>query len=78
MTSPLSELYPLIEERQAYLPMDLNNLEGSEEDDDSDESVVESLDSTHQLYTRRDKRCDVLSSFDESRTPSEYKRDIVD
>lgn len=78
VTSRLSELYPFIEERHASLPTDLNNVEGDYEDDDSDEPGVEELDSSHQFNTRMDNLCDILSSFDEGRTPSEYKRDLVD
>ena len=62
VTSRLSELYPLIEERHVSLPMSLNNVEGDDEEE----------------LTKIDTLCDILSSFDEGRTPSEYKRDVVD
>ena len=78
VTSRLSELYPLIEERHASLPMDLNNVEGDDDFDDFDEPALDYLDSSHQLNTRIDNLCDILSSFDEIRTPSEYKHDTVD
>lgn len=78
VTSRLSELYPLIEERHASLPVDLNNVEGDADFDDFDEPAVDYLDSSHQLNIRVDNLCDILSSFDEGRTPSEYKRDVVD
>ena len=78
VTSRLSGLYPFIEERHASLPRDLNTVGGDEEDDDLGEPVVEDIDSSHQLDTRIDNLCDILSSFDKGRTPSEYKRDVVD
>ena len=68
MTSRLSELYPLIEERHASLPKDLNQIAGDDEVDESDEPEVEELDIL----------CDILSSFDGNRTPSEFKHDFVD
>lgn len=58
--------------------MDLNNVEGDDDFADFDEPALDYLDSSHQLNTRIDNLCDILSSFDETRTPSEYKRDIVD
>ncbi len=64
VTSRLSELYPLIEERHASLPRDLNTVGGDDEDDHLDEPIFE--------------LCDILSSFDEGRTPTEYKRDFVE
>lgn len=42
--------------------MSLNNVEGDDEEE----------------LTKIDSLCDILSSFDEGRTPSEYKRDVVD
>ncbi|CAD6587587.1 MAG: hypothetical protein ASARMPREDX12_002938 [Alectoria sarmentosa] len=69
VTSRLSELYPLIEERHASLPMDLNNVERDDEDASFDEPGVEELDSSHQLNTRMDNPCDILSGFDEDRIP---------
>lgn len=60
------------------MPRDLNTVGGDEEDDDLGEPAVEEIDSSHQLNTRIDNLCDILSSFDKGRTPSEYKRDVVD
>ena len=39
VTSRLSELYPLIEERHASLPLDLNTVGGDDEDNDLDEPI---------------------------------------
>ena len=85
VTSRLSELYQVIEERHPSLFRDLNNVgeddehsgddenEEDVEDDDDDATGDEKDDSNRKM----DYLCDILSSFDESRTPSEYKRDVV-
>ena len=85
VTSRLSELYRVIEERHPSLSRDLNNVGGDDEDEDDDEDVEdddddddENGDENDNSHRKIDYLCDILSSFDESRTPSEYKRDVVD
>ena len=86
VTSRLSELYQAIEERHPSLSRDLNNVGGDDEhsEDDENEEDVENddddvTDNENDDSNRKiDYLCDILSSFDESRTPSEYKRDVVD
>ena len=88
VTSRLSELYQVIEERHPSLSRELNNVGGDDEhseddenaedveddeDDDDDGTGDEDDDSNRKI----DYLCDILSSFDKSRTPSEYKRDVV-
>ena len=76
VTSRLSELYHVIEERHASLSGDLNNVEG---DDEHFEDVEDDNDDENDDENRKiDYLCDIFSSFDENRTPSEYKRDVVD
>ena len=86
VTSRLSELYQVIEERHHSLSRDLNNVGGDDEhsEDDEDENDVEddgddgNGDENDDSNRKADYLCDILSSFDESRTPSEYKLDVID
>ena len=83
VTSRLSELYQVIEERHPSLSRDLGNVGGDDEhseDDENEEDVEDDVTGGENDDSNRetDYLCDILSSFDESRTPSEYKRDVVD
>ena len=86
VTSRLSELYHVIEERHPSLSRDLNNVEADDEHfkvNEDEEDVEDDDDDVNDDGNDDDNKkidylCDILSSFDESRTPSEYKRDIVD
>ena len=80
VTSRLSELYRVIEERHPSLSRDLNNVGGDDEDDEDVENDDDDVSGDENDNSNRniDYLCDILSSFDESRTPSEYKRDVVD
>ena len=69
LNSQFGQLYPMIGERQASLPTELNRSRSDDAMSDTDDVL---------LPSRADTLCDIISSFDKTATPSEFKRDYVD
>lgn len=64
LTSQLGRLYPLIQQHQASLRQELNRFRP-----DNPEFEIDAID----METRRNIICDILSSFDSTIIPSEFK-----
>jgi len=78
LTSQLGRLYPLIRQHQASLRQELNRIRGDDVEPETDDPTMQDPFSAIDMETRTDNLCDIISSFDASLIPSEFKHQIVD
>ena len=73
LTSGLARLYPFIGRRQASLPQDLNQIVDDDFGSDDEDPVRRVQSQPTNMGTPTDTLCDVISSFDPSMTPEEFR-----
>ena len=77
LSSQLGRLYPLIQQHHLSLRQNLNRFRGVDLDSDLDDPAMQEPFTTINRETRTDDLCDIISSFDNSVTPSEFKQRFV-
>jgi len=78
LNSQLGQLYPIIGDRQASLPRELNRSRSDDAMSDVDEPATQETQSTSSRESRIETLCDILSTFDSAVLPSEFRRDSVE
>ena len=78
LTSQLGWLYPLIQQNQASLRQELNRFRAYDIESESDDRQWNDPFSIIDQEGRTDELCDILSGFDSSMTPDEFRERLVD